>query len=172
MGVRYLPVPRTCDERRHDSAMLPGMVAFLGMFLDVTPGLLDHEVPIQPTLRSSRAFGACTVAMASVILCIELLVRIDRRFLPPPCSRRRFGVRTVFVAITRASDIPNPYGAFSTDRRYAPLPYADASQRPIAGVPFEAFAILALLSLAVLLQPATNSGRSSWPRRRGFGCTG
>jgi nitrite reductase/ring-hydroxylating ferredoxin subunit len=88
--------------------------------------------------------------MLTVILCIGPLARLDRRFLPLLYNRRHFGVMTFFMALSHAFYILGWYFAFSPTDRYVALLSANTSYGSLLGFPFEAFGIVALLSLAVL----------------------
>lgn len=150
MSVKYIPVQWNRNKWVYDAVMLIGVVAFLWLFLFVSPELLSHEFPINPQVHNARAFGACAFVMLTVILCIGPLARIDQRFLPLLYNRRHFGVMTTFVAITHASYILNWYFAFSKSDKFSALLFANTSYGQLAGFPFEAFGIFALLCLAVL----------------------
>jgi len=81
MSVKYTPVQWNRNKWVYDAVMLAGVVAFLVLFLFVSPELLSHEFPINPQIHNARAFGACAFVMLTVILCIVALPRIDWRFL-------------------------------------------------------------------------------------------
>jgi len=150
MSVKYTPVQWNRNKWIYDAVMLIGVVAFLYIFLFVTPEVLSHEYPINPQVHNARAFGACAFLMLTVILCIGPLARFDRRFLPLLYNRRHFGVMTAFVALSHASYIINWYFAFSTSDKYEALLFANTSYSQIAGFPFEVFGIFALLCLLIL----------------------
>ena len=150
MSVKYTPVQWNRNKWIYDAVMLAGVVAFLWLFLFISPELLSHEYPINPQIHNARAFGACAFVMLTVILCIGPLARIDQRFLPLLYNRRHFGVMTVFVAITHASYIMNWYFAFSNSDQYEALLFANTSYTQLAGFPFEVFGIFALIVLAIL----------------------
>ncbi len=150
MSVKYIPVQWNRNKWLYDGIMLAGVVAFLWIFLFVSPELLSHEFPINPQVHNARAFGACAFVMLTVILCIGPLARIDRRFLPLLYNRRHFGVMTTFVAISHASYILNWYFAFSSSDKYEALLFANTSYGQLAGFPFEIFGIFALICLLFL----------------------
>ena len=150
MSVKYIPVQWNRSKWVYDAVMLIAVVLFLYLFLYVAPEILSHEYPIHPQVHNARAFGACAFLMLTVILCIGPLARIDRRFLPLLYNRRHFGVMTVFVAITHAGYILNWYFAFSSSNKYEALLFANTSYGQLAGFPFEAFGIFALICLMVL----------------------
>lgn len=150
MSVKYIPVQWNPNKWIYDAVMLAGVAGFLWLFLHVSPGILSHERPINPQVHNARAFGACAFMMLSVILAIGPLARLDRRFLPLLYNRRHFGVMTLFVAMTHASYILNWYFAFSSSNKYEALLFANTSYGQLAGFPFEAFGIFALICLMVL----------------------
>ena len=150
MSVKYIPVQWNLNKWIYDAVMLAGVAAFLWVFLYITPEALSHERPINPQIHNARAFGACAFLMLTVILCIGPLARLDRRFLPLLYNRRHFGVMTAFVALTHASYILNWYFAFSPRDPYVGLLSANTSYGQLAGFPFEAFGIFALLCLLIL----------------------
>lgn len=150
MSVKYIPVQWNRNKWFYDAVMLVGVGLFLWIFLYASPGILSHERPINPQVHNARAFGACAFVMLTVILCIGPLARLDDRFLPLLYNRRHFGVMTVFVAITHASYIVDWYFAFSSSNKYAALLFANTSYSQLAGFPFEAFGVFALIVLMVL----------------------
>lgn len=150
MSVKYIPVQWNRSKWVYDAIMVAAVTAFLYVFLFVSPEVLSHEFPINPQVHNARAFGACAFLMLTVILCIGPLARIDRRFLPLLYNRRHFGVMTTFVAITHAGYILNWYFAFSSSDKYEALLFANTSYGQLAGFPFEAFGLFALVCLLVL----------------------
>ena len=127
MSVKYIPVQWNPNKWVYDAIMLVGVALFLYVFLNASPGILDHERAINPQVHNARAFGACAFIMLTVILCIGPLARLDERFLPLLYNRRHFGVMTVFVAITHASYIIDWYFAFSSSDKYEALLFANTS---------------------------------------------
>ena len=150
MSVKYTPVQWNPNKWYYDAAMLVGVVLFLWIFLYVTPEALSHERPINPQVHNARAFGACAFTMLTIILCIGPLARLNRRFLPLLYNRRHFGVMTALVATTHFYYILDWYFAFSSSDRYSALLFANTSFGQLAGFPFEAFGIFALLCLLIL----------------------
>ncbi|MEL7098699.1 MAG: Rieske 2Fe-2S domain-containing protein [Pseudomonadota bacterium] len=150
MSVKYIPVQWNPNKWAYNAAMLGGVGAFLWIFLYITPEALSHERPINAQIHNARAFGACAFVMLTVILCIGPLARLDPRFLPLLYNRRHFGVMTCVVALTHFSYILGWYFAFSSQGGLYGLLIANTSYGQIAGFPFEAFGIFALLCLLVL----------------------
>lgn len=150
MSVKYIPVQWNRNKWIYDIIMLTGVAAFLWLFLNVSPALLNHERPINPQIHNARAFGACAFLMLSVILCLGPLARLDRRFLPLVYNRRHFGVMTAAVALTHAGYILNWYFAFSKTGKYEALLLANTSYGQIVGFPFEVFGVFALTCLLTL----------------------
>ncbi len=150
MSVKYIPVQWNQNKWIYDAVMLIGVVAFLYIFLFVTPDILSHDYRINPQVHNARAFGACAFLMLTVILCIGPLARIDKRFLPLLYNRRHFGVMTTFVALSHASYIINWYFAFARSDKYEALLFANTSYTQIAGFPFEVFGVFALTTLLIL----------------------
>lgn len=150
MSVKYIPVQWNKNKWIYDGVMLVAVVAFLWVFLFITPEILSHDFAINPQVHNARAFGACAFLMLTVILCIGPLARVDKRFLPLLYNRRHFGVMTTFVALSHASYILNWYFAFSQSDKYEALLFANTSYTQLAGFPFEVFGIFALLCLLIL----------------------
>ncbi|MEM8629661.1 MAG: Rieske 2Fe-2S domain-containing protein [Pseudomonadota bacterium] len=150
MSVKYIPVQWNRYKWVYDIAMLAGVGLFLYIFLDVAPGVLSHERPINPQIHNARAFGFCAFMMLTVILCIGPLARLDKRFLPLLYNRRHFGVMTAAVATTHAYFILNWYFSFSPANKFAAALFANTSYGQIAGFPFEAFGIFGLICLLIL----------------------
>ena len=150
MSVKYIPVQWNPNKWVYDAIMLAGVALFLWVFLYVTPETLSHERPINAQVHNARAFGACAFLMLTLTLCIGPLARLDRRFLPLLYNRRHFGVMTAFVGLTHANYIINWYFAFSSTNKYDGLITSNTSYGQLAGFPFEAFGIFALLCLLIL----------------------
>ncbi|MEL6243556.1 MAG: Rieske 2Fe-2S domain-containing protein [Pseudomonadota bacterium] len=150
MSVKYIPVQWNVNKWFYDAIMLAGVVLFLWIFLYVAPDVLGHEQPINPQIYNARAFGICAFLMLTIILCVGPLARLDTRFLPLLYNRRHFGVMTAFVALTHAGYILNWYFAFTGQDKILGLLGANTSYGQIAGFPFEAFGIVALIALLIL----------------------
>ncbi|SLN10369.1 Naphthalene 1,2-dioxygenase/salicylate 5-hydroxylase systems, ferredoxin component [Roseivivax jejudonensis] len=151
MSVRYIPVQWNRFKWGYDAALLASVGVFLWAFLRVTPEDLGHERDVSGAIRNARAFGACAFVMLTGILCIGPLARLDTRFLPLLYNRRHFGVVTAAVALTHFSFVLDWYFAFSPAGKYEALLFANTSfTNGVAGFPFEAFGIFALLSLLIL----------------------
>lgn len=150
MSVKYTPVQWNRNKWLYDGVMAVAVVAFLYLFLFISPEMLSHERAINPQVHNARAFGACAFLMLTVILCIGPLARLDNRFLPLLYNRRHFGVMTTFVAITHASYIINWYFAFSSSNKYEALLFANTSYGQLSGFPFEIFGVFALVVLLIL----------------------
>ena len=150
MSVKYVPVQWNRNKWVYDAALIIGIALFLWVFIYITPEALSHERPINPQIHNARAFGACAFVMMTVILCIGPLARLDTRFLPLLYNRRHFGVLTAFVALSHAYFILNWYFAFFRVDKFTSVLFANTSYDQIAGFPFEALGIFALISLLIL----------------------
>ena len=150
MSVKYIPVQWNPNKWKYNAIMLASVFAYLYVFINYTPALLDNEGRINGQVHNARAFGSCAFLMLSVILCIGPLARLDQRFLPLLYNRRHFGVMTAFVGITHASYIINWYFAFSSSDKYEALLFANTSYEQLAGFPFEVFGIFSLTCLIIL----------------------
>ena len=150
MSVKYIPVQWNRNKWIYDAVMLAGVALFLRSFVELAPGLLSHERPIDTAIHNARAFGTCAFVMLTVILCIGPLARIDPRFLPLLYNRRHFGVMTVFVAISHAMFIINWYFAFSPTNKYVAVLSANTDYGQVLGFPFEIFGVFALIVLMIL----------------------
>lgn len=150
MSVKYIPVQWNKNKYWYDALLVIAIMAFLWIFVNLTPGVLSHERPINPQVHNARAFGACAFLMMTAILMIGPLARLDKRFLPLLYNRRHFGVLTLFVALTHASFILDWYFAFSPNSKYETVLSANTSYSQLLGFPFEAFGIFGLFCLGVL----------------------
>jgi nitrite reductase/ring-hydroxylating ferredoxin subunit/DMSO/TMAO reductase YedYZ heme-binding membrane subunit len=150
MSVKYVPVQWNRNKWIYDAFMLAGIMAFLWLFIHVTPELLSHERAINAQVHNARAFGACAFLMLTVILSIGPLARLDRQFMPLLYNHRHFGVMTVFVALSHAGFIVDWYYAFSMSDKFEALLFANTSFGQLVGIPFEVFGIFALLVLLIL----------------------
>jgi nitrite reductase/ring-hydroxylating ferredoxin subunit/DMSO/TMAO reductase YedYZ heme-binding membrane subunit len=150
MSVKYIPVQWNRFKWYYDAVLLISVGACLWLFINVTPGVLSHERPIDPQVHNARAFGVCAFLMLSVILASGPLARLNDRFLPLVYNRRHFGVLACFVAMTHASYIINWYFNFSKSNKYEALLTANTSYGQVAGFPFETFGIFAIICLMIL----------------------
>ena len=142
MSVKYIPVQWNPNKWKYNAIMLVSVFAYLYLFINYTPDLLDNEGRINGQVHNARAFGSCAFLMLSVILCIGPLARLDQRFLPLLYNRRHFGVMTAFVGITHASYIINWYFAFSSSDKYEALLFANTSYGQLSGFPFEVLSLI------------------------------
>ncbi|MEM6481497.1 MAG: Rieske 2Fe-2S domain-containing protein [Pseudomonadota bacterium] len=150
MSVKYVPVQWNRFKWGYDAVLLLGTGLFLWVFIDLAPGVLSHERPINPQIHNARAFGACAFVMLTVILCIGPLARLDRRFLPLLYNRRHFGVLTAMVALSHFYFILNWYFAFSPVDKFEAVLSANTNFNQISGFPFEILGVFALISLLIL----------------------
>jgi nitrite reductase/ring-hydroxylating ferredoxin subunit/DMSO/TMAO reductase YedYZ heme-binding membrane subunit len=150
MSVKYIPVQWNKNKWWYDGIMLFAVVAYLWIFIEITPALLAHDSAINAQVHNARAFGSCAFLMLSVILAIGPLSRLDSRFLPLLYNRRHFGVMTTFIALSHAGFIVDWYFAFSKAGKYEALLFANTSYNQLLGFPFEIFGIFALFCLLVL----------------------
>ncbi len=148
--MKYVPVQWNTNKWYYDAALLLGVALFLVVFIYIAPGVLSHERPINAPIHNARAFGACAFLMLTVILCIGPAARLDRRFLPLLYNRRHFGVMTCAVALTHAFYVLNWYFAFSPTNKFAAVLSSNTSFTQLAGFPFEALGVFALLCLLIL----------------------
>ena len=150
MSVKYIPVQWNRFKWTYDAILVLCTGLFLWIFVDLAPGLLSHERPINPQIHNARAFGACAFLMLTVILCIGPLARLDRRFLPLLYNRRHFGVLTSVVATSHAYFILNWYFAFSPVDKFEAVLSSNTSFDQISGFPFEILGVFGLICLLVL----------------------
>ena len=150
MSVKYIPVQWNPNKWWYDVILLIGVALFLWVFVDLAPGILSHERPINAQIHNARAFGACAFVMLTIILCIGPLARLDTRFLPLLYNRRHFGVMTAVVATSHAYFVLGWYFSFSPTPRFQAALSANTNFGQIAGFPFEALGIFALICLLIL----------------------
>jgi len=150
MSVKYIPVQWNKNKWFYDAILLASTALFLWIFIELAPGFLSHERPINPQIHNARAFGACAFLMLTFILCIGPLTRLDTRFLPLLYNRRHFGVLTAVVAVSHAYFILNWYFAFSPVDKFEAVISANSSFGQISGFPFEILGVFALICLLVL----------------------
>ncbi|MGB0507711.1 MAG: Rieske 2Fe-2S domain-containing protein [Pikeienuella sp.] len=150
MSVSYIPVQWNTFKYRYNLALVAMVAAYLYIFIELAPGMLGYQPPINAQVHNARAFGSCAFFMLTVILAIGPLARLDKRFLPLLYNRRHFGVLTFFVAITHAGFILDWYFAFSNSDKYEALLFANTAYGQALGFPFEVFGIFTLFCMAVL----------------------
>ncbi|WP_371224850.1 Rieske 2Fe-2S domain-containing protein [Roseovarius sp. 2305UL8-3] len=150
MSVKYIPVQWNRFKYIYDAVVLAAIMAFLWVFVNLTPGLLGHDPAINPQIHNMRAFGACAFFLMTAILLIGPLARLDSRFLPLLYNRRHLGVLTCFVAYTHAGFVIGWYFSFSPVDKYAAVLGTNTTYGQLLGFPFESFGIFALFSLTIL----------------------
>ncbi len=151
MSVKYVPVQWNSYKWGYDVVVLCCVGVFIWVFLQFDAETLGHDRSVSEPIRNARAFGACAFVLMTVILCIGPLARLDPRFLPMLYNRRHLGVITAAVATTHAYFVLGWYFAFSPVDRFETVLFSNTSYtNGVAGFPFEAFGIFALLSLLVL----------------------
>jgi len=150
MSVKYIPVQWNPNKWKYNAVMLIAVFAYLWIFIELAPGLMQNEGRINLQVHNARAFGSCAFFMLTFILCIGPLARLDERFLPLLYNRRHFGVMAASVAMTHAFYIINWYFAFSKSNKYEALLFANTSYGQLAGFPFEAFGIFSLTCMLIL----------------------
>ena len=80
MSVKYIPVQWNPNKWIYDGVLIVAAAVYLWLFIEVAPGLLNHERPIDPQIRNMRAFGSCAFLMLTLILCLGPLARSTRGF--------------------------------------------------------------------------------------------
>lgn len=150
MSVKYVPVQWNRFKYIYDAAILAAIMAFLWIFVHVTPGILNHDAAINPQIHNMRAFGACAFFLLTAILLIGPMARLDARFLPLLYNRRHLGVLSCFVAYAHASFVLGWYFSFSPTDRYVAVLGTNVAYDQLLGFPFESFGIFALLCLTIL----------------------
>jgi nitrite reductase/ring-hydroxylating ferredoxin subunit len=150
MSVKYTPVQWNRYKWQYDAVLVLATGLFLWIFIELAPGILSHERPINPQIHNARAFGACAFVMLTIILSIGPLSRLDVRFLPLLYNRRHFGVLTAILALSHFYFILGWYFAFSPTDRYVAVLSANTSYDQLSGFPFEVLGIFALISLLIL----------------------
>ena len=150
MSVKYVPVQWNRAKWVYDAVLVAATAAYLWIFIEVGPGVLDHARPITPDIHNARAFGSAAFLMLSVILAIGPLARLDPRFLPLLYNRRHFGVLTAVVALVHAGYVLDWYFAFSPTPKLEGLLSANTAYDRIIGFPFESLGAFALIVLMVM----------------------
>ena len=150
MSASYRPVGWNPVKIAYDAILLAAVVAYIELFLWLGARAPVGALPLDDQALRMRAFGTCAFLMVSLILCIGPLARLDARFLPLLYNRRHFGVLACLVAFTHASYVLGWYFGYSPVDPYVALLSSNTSFTRIAGFPFEAFGIAALVILLVL----------------------
>ncbi len=150
MSVKYIPVQWNSNKWKYNAVMLSAVFAYLWIFIELTPDIMQNEGRINSQVHNARAFGSCAFFMLTVILCIGPLARLDERFLPLLYNRRHFGVIAAAIGVTHAFYIINWYFAFSKSNKYEALLFANTSYGQLAGFPFEIFGVFSLTCMLLL----------------------
>ncbi len=150
MSVSYRPVTWNRNKWVYDIVLVGFVVAYILLFLEYAPSLLDVRSAERPILRM-RAFGSCAFVMLTFILCIGPLARLDKRFLPLLYNRRHFGVMMCLVAFGHFLFVKGWYFAFNPNiDPYIAMLGANTAFTSWHGFPFEVFGVFALVILLVM----------------------
>lgn len=151
MSVRYRPVQWNRNKCVYDAVLLAVVAAYLWLFIDLGPLLVESARRTDAPILRMRAFGSCAFLMLTAILCIGPLARLDRRFLPLLYNRRHFGVLTFFVALGHANFVLGWYHSYGVASPYASLLASNTAFASFVGFPFEVLGLLALVILFALM---------------------
>ncbi len=147
MSVSYRPVIWNRNKWVYDGALIAFVVAYIVLFIEYAPGLLDVR-PSERSILQMRAFGTCAFLMLTMILCIGPLARLDRRFLPLLYNRRHFGVMMFCVALGHVLHVKDWYFAFNPNiDPYVAMLGANTAFASWYGFPFESLGVLAFVIL-------------------------
>jgi DMSO/TMAO reductase YedYZ heme-binding membrane subunit/nitrite reductase/ring-hydroxylating ferredoxin subunit len=149
MSHGFKIVQWTPFKKKYDLVLVVGVIVFVGAY--VTAGMAQPDnkqaLPIQLVLR---AFGACALALLTLILAIGPLARLSPRFLPFLYNRRHLGVTCFFLALAHATLVVVWYHGFSDTNPFISLLAANPRYDSIQGFPFESLGVIALLILLVM----------------------
>lgn len=147
MSHAYVPVQWNRQKQRYDLWVAAGtigaIVAFAALTLVVYPQTTAESLVI-------RATGATAFVMLTFVLCIGPLARLTPRVLPLLYNRRHLGVATFLVAAVHGSFAIVHFHALGDINPLTSVLVGAAGPLDGAGVPFQAFGLLALLFLALM----------------------
>src|SRR5258706_8070854 len=151
MSVQYGAISWNRQKMVYDVTFLSLLALFLGTFVGV--GILRNPGATAETLLI-RALGTAAFLLLNVVLCIGLLSRLDRLFLPLLYNRRHLGVTTFMLGLA--------HGGFGLFQFHAlgnvnPLISLFISNPRYGSVPDFPFQVLGFLALIILFLMAATS---------------
>lgn len=150
MSVKYKPIIWNRNKIIYDVVVALMIFAFIRLFLDAAPQVSAAAARTDVEIQRMRAFGLCAFLLLTLALSIGPAARLEKRFLPLLYNRRHIGVATAAVALWHAGYVLDWYFNYSPVSPYAAVLASNTSYGHLAGFPFEAFGIAALLILLVL----------------------
>ena len=167
MSHGYRAVNWTPFKQRFDAWMLAGMAGYLVAFvLGSSLGLPEGEsfTPLQILIRAT---GTLAFLLLTFLLCIGPLARLTPRFKPFLYNRRHLGVATFVLALVHGVLVTLWYHGFGELNPLVSLLVSNPRYDSLAGFPFEALGLIALLLLFVMAATShdfwnTNLGPGLW----------
>ncbi|MGD9688119.1 MAG: Rieske 2Fe-2S domain-containing protein [Phycisphaerales bacterium] len=151
MSVTYGAIGWNRQKRIYDFVLIGTVIAYIAAFVvvgKVVSGTGDavHD----DAMLLIRALGTCGLLMLHVVLWIGPLCRLDARFLPLLYNRRHLGVATFGVGAAHALLTLVQYHGFGNVSPIVSLVESNTRYGSIAGFPFEALGVAALLILFLM----------------------
>jgi DMSO/TMAO reductase YedYZ heme-binding membrane subunit len=150
MSVGYQAVGWNRTKKIYDGILASGLVVYLGVFVGI--GSLVHPNATAETLLICGL--GTTALLLHIILCIGLLCRLDRRFLPLLYNRRHLGVTMFVLALAHSAFSTFQFHALGNINPLVSLFASNTRYTSVADFPFQA---LGFLALAILFLMAATS---------------
>ncbi len=150
MSHGYRTVTWTPFKKRFDAWMLGGIGVYLLAFVMGSTAWLPAGESFTPVQMLIRATGTLAFLMLSFLLCIGPLARLTPRFKPFLYNRRHLGVATFLVAGVHSALVTLWYHGFGDLNPLVSLLVSNPRYDSLAGFPFEALGLAALLLLFLL----------------------
>ncbi len=150
MAHGYKIIQWTPFKKSYDTALLFGVLVFVGAYLIAALALAPAGQSALPIQVALRALGACAFALLTLILLIGPLARLSPRFLPLLYNRRHLGVTCFLLALAHGALVVAWYHGFSDLNPFVSLLASNPRYDSIQGFPFESLGVIALFILFIL----------------------
>ncbi len=150
MSHDYKMVTWTPFKKRFDRWMLAGIALYLVVFIAVTTTSQPAGETYGPMQMLIRATGTLAFGLLTLILCIGPLARLSARFRPMLYNRRHLGVTTFLIGLVHAGLVVMWYHGFGELNPFVSVLVSNPEYTSIAGFPFEALGLAALLILFLM----------------------
>lgn len=150
MSDGYRVVSWTPFKKRFDAWMLAGVGVYLLSFIGVSAAVPPAGESFTPLQTLIRATGTLAFLLLTFLLCIGPLARLTPRFRPLLYNRRHLGVTTFLVALVHGVLVVIWYHGFGVLNPVVSLLVSNPRYDSLAGFPFEALGLAALLLMFLL----------------------
>ena len=147
MSVQYGAIGWNRQKKFYDVTFLSLLVLYLGIFVGV--GAWRNPSATAETLLI-RGLGTAAFLLLNVVLCIEPLARLDRRFLPLLYNRRHLGVTTFLLGLAHGGFALFQFHALGNVNPLVSLFVSNPRYGGVAEFPFQSLGFFALIILFLM----------------------